>query len=78
MLRTIASVLSRGVAWGGFCMASTMLAKIVCPSSDQLGHRKELARLWALGPGLLMALQGDLGWAGWIGVERNPEQVSDV
>jgi len=55
-----------------------MLAKIVCPSSDQLGHRKELARLWALGPGLLMALQGDLGWAGWIGVERNPEQVSDV
>jgi hypothetical protein len=27
---------------------------------------------------VIMALQGDLGWAGCIGVERNPEQVSDV
>ena len=47
MLRTIASVLSRGLAWGGFCMASTLLAKTVCPAPDQLGHRKGLTRLWA-------------------------------
>jgi hypothetical protein len=38
MLRTITSVLSRGVAWGGFCMASTLLVKTVCPALDQLGR----------------------------------------
>ena len=78
MLRTIASVLSRGVAWGGFCMASTMLANTVCPVPDQLGHRKGLTRLLAPSTGLVIALRADLAWAGCIGVERNPEQVSDV
>jgi hypothetical protein len=38
MLRTIASVLSRGLVWGGFCMTSTLLAKTVCPAPDQLGR----------------------------------------
>jgi hypothetical protein len=59
-------------------MASTLLAKTVCPATDQLGHRKGLTRLWALGPGVVMALRADLALAGCIGVERNPEQVSDV
>ena len=63
MLRTIASVLSRGVAWGGFCMASTLLAKTVCPAPDQLGRRKGLNRLGALDPGVVMAAQADPGWA---------------
>jgi hypothetical protein len=58
-LRTIASVLSRGVTWGGFCMASTLLAKTVCPALDQLGYRKGLTRLWALDPGVVMAAQAN-------------------
>jgi hypothetical protein len=38
MLAAIMAVLSRGAERGGFCMTSTLLAKTVCPASDQLGR----------------------------------------
>jgi len=54
-------------------MASTLLAKTVCPVPDQLGHRKGLTWLWALGQCVVMAAQANLDWASCIGV--NQEQA---